>query len=317
MGTNELQVIEFEVKELTPAKITSNAEELKKFMIAVKDKYKGWIVTEEDIEIAKTERTKLNKLEKKISDERKRIQKEANADIEVLINNLKTYEKEVKDISNFIGNQLIKYDEEIKEAKKDEISEIIDNVFRENVELKLFLSINEKWLNKTFSLKKIEEEIEMQFDALNKKQKFILGQLEVVNEEIENKIIFNDIQYLMNAEFDEVMKTLINKKNEIKATEENIRKRAEEEKIRALEELEAKKEIEKQQAIEKAQNKPVQEENRNAQENVSEVKKSCENVKYFNTTIRFEKAPLTFLKELKILSDRYQIKYELKENIEL
>ena len=162
-----------------------------------------------------------------------------------------------------------------------------------------------------------QEEIKKQFNALNKKQKFILGQLEVVNEEIENKIIFNDIQYLMNAEFDEVMKTLINKKNEIKATEENIRKRAEEEKIRALEELEAKKEIEKQQAIEKAQNKPVQEENRNAQENVSEVKKSCENVKYFNTTIRFEKAPLTFLKELKILSDRYQITYELKENIEL
>ncbi|MBP6282335.1 MAG: hypothetical protein KA384_09845, partial [Leptotrichiaceae bacterium] len=64
-------------------------------------------------------------------------------------------------------------------------------------------------------------------------------------------------------------------------------------------------------------NKPVQQENRNAQENVSEVKKSCENVKYFNTTIRFEKAPLTFLKELKILSDRYQITYELKENIEL
>ncbi len=317
MGTNELQVVEFEIKKLTPAKIESNIEELENFMIAVKEKYHGWIVTEDEIKIATEERTKLNKLEKTISEERKRIQKEANADIEKLIEKLKTAEKDTKALSENINSQMKEFEEREWEAKQEEISEIIDNVFRENSELKLYLSRNDKWKNKTMTLAKIEKEIEEQFEKLEKKQGFIKGQIEAVNEEIENKIKFDDVQYLMNAEFDEIMKTLVAKKNEIKATEENIRKRAEEEKIRALEELEAKKEIEKQQAIEKAQNKPVQEENRNAQENVSEVKKSCENVKYFNTTIRFEKAPLTFLKELKILSDRYQITYELKENIEL
>ena len=36
MGTNELQVVEFEIKKITPAKIESNIEELESFMTAVK-----------------------------------------------------------------------------------------------------------------------------------------------------------------------------------------------------------------------------------------------------------------------------------------
>ena len=121
MGTQELQVIEFEVTKLVPAKVISNIDDLKNFMEIVRQKYEGWIVTEDDIDIAKSERTKLNKLEKKISDERKKIQKKANADIESLIENLKTYEKEVKGISNFIGEQLKEYDEKIREEKKIEV----------------------------------------------------------------------------------------------------------------------------------------------------------------------------------------------------
>ena len=79
MGTQELQVIEFEITELVPAKVVSNIDDLKNFMEIVKQKYKGWIVTEDDIDIAKSERTKLNKLEKIISSERKKVQKKANA----------------------------------------------------------------------------------------------------------------------------------------------------------------------------------------------------------------------------------------------
>ena len=130
----------------------------------------------------------------------------------------------------------------------------------------------------------------------------------------------------MNCEFDEIMKTLVNKKNEIKATEENIKKRAEEEKRRALEELERKKEQEKKVAVEEAIKKEVTEnshisstakEKEVSQANVPSVEKNAENEKHFDTTIRFENAPLSFLKELKALSDKYEIKYQLLENIEL
>ena len=51
--------------------------------------------------------------------------------------------------------------------------------------------------------------------------------------------------------------------------------------------------------------------------NIPSVEKNAENEKYFDTTIRFENAPLSFLKELKALSDKYEIKYQLLENIEL
>ena len=82
MEANELQVVEFKIKKIVPAKIESNIEELENFMAGVKEKYRGWIVTEDEIKFATEERTKLNKLEKILSEERKRIQKEATTDIE-------------------------------------------------------------------------------------------------------------------------------------------------------------------------------------------------------------------------------------------
>ena len=242
--------MELIIRSITPAVVQMNIEEVEKYMQEVKEKYVGWVVSEEEISVAKEERTKLNKLEKNISDVRKRIEKEGMSSIKDIIETLKNAEKETKMLSNNIGTQIKEFEEKEWETKQEEISEIIDNVFRENPELKLYITENSKWKNKGMTLNKIETELEDQFNSLRKKYNFILGQLKSVNEEIENKLSFKDIQYLMNCEFDEIMKTLVNKKNEIKATEENIKKRAEEEKRRALEELERKKEQEKKAAVE-------------------------------------------------------------------
>ena len=243
METKELQIVEFEIKNLVPAKIESNIEELEKFMVAVKEKYHGWVVTEDEIKIATEERTKLNKLEKTISDERKRIQKEANADIEKLIEKLKLAEKDTKSLSNNIAEQIKEFEEKEWENKLKEIEKIKDKIFSENKILEKYFVIGDKWKNKTMSLKKIEEEIKEQFEYWNKIYNFITSQLSAINEEIENKISFEDVQYLMLEDFDNIMKKLVDKKNEIKATEENMKKKAE---------LEAKKEREKQEAVEKA-----------------------------------------------------------------
>ena len=318
--------MELVIRSITPAVIQMNIEEVEKYMQEVKEKYVGWVVSEEEISVAKEERTKLNKLEKNIFDVRKRIEKEGMSSIKDIIETLKNAEKETKMLSNNIGTQIKEFEEKEWETKQEEISEIIDNVFRENPELKLYITENSKWKNKGMTLNKIETELEDQFNSLRKKYNFILGQLKSVNEEIENKLSFKDIQYLMNCEFDEIMKTLVNKKNEIKATEENIKKRAEEEKRRALEELERKKEQEKKAAVEEAIKKETTEnshisstakEKEVSQTNIPSVEKNAENEKYFDTTIRFENAPLSFLKELKALSDKYEIKYQLLENIEL
>ena len=307
MGTQELQVIEFEVTKLVPAKVISNIDDLKNFMEIVRQKYEGWIVTEDDIDIAKSERTKLNKLEKKISDERKKIQKKANADIESLIENLKTYEKEVKGISNFIGEQLKEYDEKIREEKKIEVQTKINNIFTRNPGLKIFLEWNDKWLDKSFTFKKIENEVQKQYEELEKKQDFINSQIEKANAEIQFMITFESMKFLMSEDYSVITEKIESKKNEIKQTEENLKQKAEEEKHKALEEAE----IQKQKEIEEIKRQQT------VGQNIEMAKENTKNEKHFDTTLRFENAPLSFLKELKALSDKYEIKYQLLENIEL
>jgi len=300
MGTQELQVIEFEVTELVPAKVISNIDDLENFMEIVRQKYKGWIVTEDDIDIAKSERTKLNKLEKKISDERKKIQKKANADIEILIENLKTYEKEVKGISNFISEQLKGYDEKIKEEKKVEVQKRINNIFTKNPGLKIFLEWNDKWLDKSFTFKKIENEVQKQYEELEKKQDFINSQIEKANSEIEFMITFESMKFLMTEDYNVITEKIESKKNEIKQTEENLRQKAEEKKQRELAELEAKKEREKEEAIKAAQQQ---------NDEVKKTQKTAVNGKYYDITLRFPKAPSQFLKDFKKLVDSYGLEY--------
>jgi len=300
MGTQELQVIEFEVTKLVPAEVVSNIDDLKNFMEIVKQKYEGWIITEDDIDVAKSERTKLNKLEKKISDERKKIQKKANADIETLIENLKTYEKEVKEISNFIGEQLKGYDEKIREEKKVEVQKKINNIFTRNPGLKIFLEWNDKWLDKSFTFKKIENEVQKQYDELEKKQDFINSQIAKANSEIEFMITFESMKFLMTEDYSVITEKIESKKNEIKQTEENLRQKAEEEKQRELAELEAKKEREKEEAIKVAQQQ---------NDEVKKTQKTAVNGKYYDITLRFPKAPSQFLKDFKKLVDSYGLEY--------
>ena len=299
MGTQELQVIEFEVTELVPAKVSSNIDDLKNFMKIVKQKYEGWIVTEDDIDIAKSERTKLNKLEKKISDERKKIQKKSNADIEILIDTLKTYEKEVKGISNFIGEQLKGYDEKIREKKKVEVQKKINNIFTRNPGLKIFLEWNDKWLDKSFTFKKIENEVQKQYDELEKKQDFINSQIAKANSEIEFMITFESMKFLMTEDYNVITEKIESKKNEIKQTEANLRQKAEEEKQRAIEEAE----IQKQKEIEEIKKQQIVQ---IELQNIETTKKE----KYYDTTIRFINAPLSFLIMLKKEADRLGIETE-------
>ena len=299
MGTQELQVIEFEITELVPAKVVSNIDDLKNFMEIVKQKYKGWIVTEDDIDIAKSERTKLNKLEKIISSERKKVQKKANADIEILIDTLKTYEKEVKGISNFIGEQLKGYDEKIREKKKVEVQKKINNIFTRNPGLKIFLEWNDKWLDKSFTFKKIENEVQKQYDELEKKQDFINSQIAKANSEIEFMITFESMKFLMTEDYNVITEKIESKKNEIKQTEANLRQKAEEEKQRAIEEAE----IQKQKEIEEIKKQQIVQ---IELQNMETTKKE----KYYDTTIRFINAPLSFLIMLKKEADRLGIETE-------
>lgn len=320
--------MELIIREITPAVVQMNIEEVERFMLKTKEKYQNIVFTEDNIKTAMEKRAELNKLEKNIADVRKKIEKEGMANIKNIIDTLKTAEKDTKALSGNIGEQIRQFEEKTWQNKLEEIGKIKNEIFQGNKILEGYFVIGEKWKNKTATLKKIEEEIKEQFEYWNKRYNFITSQLEAVNEEIENKLQFEDVQYLMLEEYDSIMKRLVDKKNEIKATEENIKRRAEEEKQRAIEEselkkqkelaeLEERKEREKQEALKKAQNGSIQAINETVKENTEEVEKKAVSGKFFDTTIRFKKAPLEFLKELKKISDSFNLEYELLENREL
>ncbi len=247
------------ISKLTGATIESNINELDLYMEETKKRYENWVVIETEVKNAREERAILNKLEKELSDTRKKVQKEGLSSIDSFLDKLKESEKEIKILSKNIDEQIKQFEEQEIETKLKEVSEIKNRIFESNKRLEGFFTPNKKWENKTFKIKDVETEIQEMFDSLNKKYDFILAQLNACNEEIENKIDFDSVYSLMNEEYDTIMKKLVEKKNQIKETETNIKKKAEEEKQKALAELEQKKELEKVEAIEKAKQETIEE----------------------------------------------------------
>ena len=299
------------IKKLTGATIESNISELDTYMQETKKRYENWIVIESEIKNAKEERALLNKLEKELSNTRKKVQKEGLASIDNFIDKLKESEKEIKILSENINNQIKAFEEQEIETKLSEVSEIKNRIFESNKMLEGFFTPNKKWENKTFKIKDVEIEIQEMFNVLNKKYEFILAQLNACNEEIDNKIDFDSVYNLMNEEYDTIMKKLVEKKNQIKETETNIKKKAEEEKQKALAELEEKKELEKVKAVEEAK-----QENK-AEETISKIETVEE-----NTTTVLNESKKTYLvievtgldmnvaRELKMFLDGNNINYK-------
>ena len=302
---SETQTLELVIKKITPAQVESNIEQLDTYMSNVTEHYKNWIVTEDSLKEAATERTKLNKLEKNLAEFRKRVQEEGLKDINAFIQKLKNSEKEVKTLSNKIKTQIDEFEEKQWEEKQKEIQKKINGMFVRNKKLKQFVVHNPKWKNKTFTMNKIESELSEQLENLVNKKQFIENELEKANKGIEFKIVFEAVQFLMNSEYSEIVKEIEKKRNETKKTEENLRQKAEEEKQKELAELEAKKEREKEEAVKNAQIKATQQQNN---EN-KETQKTAVNSKYYDITLRFPKAPSQFLKDFKELVDSYGLEY--------
>lgn len=309
--------MELVIQKITPAVVDMNIAEVEKYMLEVKEKYTGWVVTEEEIKLAQEERAKLNKLEKNISEVRKKIEKEGMVDIKNIIDTLKQAEKDTKILSNNISDQIKNFEEEEWKLKREEIKKIINRNSIRREDLREFIIPNEKWKNKTFNFSKIESEIIEQFEGLEKKKNFITTEIEKANSEINFKIIFENMKFLINEDYNVIIAKIENEKNKIKQTEENLRKKAEEEKQKEFAELEAKKEREKEEAVLKAQNQATMRENKTSKVNVEEVERKAVSGKFFDTTIRFPNAPIEFLKEFKKLVELYNIEYKLLENIEL
>lgn len=149
------------IEKLVPKLIAFNNEELKNQLLPQLQNYKNIVYTEEQISTAKADRANLNKLKTAIDDERKRIKK-------IYLDPYNHFESQVKEIvtlvedtSNVIDSQVKRFEEEKKNIKKMQIIEFwnekIDNL-ADLIDINTIF--NDQWLNATYSLKKVQEDIE-------------------------------------------------------------------------------------------------------------------------------------------------------------
>ena len=111
----------------------------------------------------------------------------------------------------------------------------------------------------------------------------------------------------MNEEYDTIMKKLVEKKNQIKETENNIKQKAEQEKKKALEELEAKKELEKIQAVELAKQETIEENKTESTKNTTTIPNES---KKAYLVIEVTGLDMNVAKELKQFLDENNINYK-------
>lgn len=135
-----------------------NNEELKTAIAKKMEDYKGLVFTEETIADGKKDRADLSKLRGAIDNERKRIKK-------MCMEPYDKFEKEVKEVLGLVDEQINAIDVQIKEVeqiKREEKRKTVQELF-ESIGFQKFVTLemiwDEKWLNASVSLSKVENQM--------------------------------------------------------------------------------------------------------------------------------------------------------------
>lgn len=135
-----------------------NREEVKKSIADKMSDYKTLVFTEESITDAKKDRANLRKLKDAFETERKRVKK-------LCMEPYDKFEREIREVTGLIDEPIQLIDSQIKEVeqkKKDQKRKEIEELFS-SIGFQTFVKLDqifeEKWLNSTFSLPKIEEQM--------------------------------------------------------------------------------------------------------------------------------------------------------------
>lgn len=217
-----------EIKALAP--IQFNYEDIKKWITEKAKEYKSMVYTEETITNAKSDRATLNKVAKALNDEKIRIKKEVLKPFEDFESKCKELQGIITDASNSIDIQVKAFETKEQEEKKKQIEDLFNTYIGDFKELIIFEQIfNQRWLNKTYTIKKIEDEIKHLIAKTTTDLKVIDAQIqdESINKSVKN-YYFNNITdpSILGNSLQEGMK--IDENN--KKIEELNRQKAEQEK---------------------------------------------------------------------------------------
>lgn len=153
-------ILKTPIEELTPKLIAFNNEDIVNQLKPQLEHYKNITYTENDVPTAKADRATLNKFRDAIDDERKRIKKYYLQPYDHFEQQVKEITALIDETSKSIDVQVKNFEDQKKQLKKCEIVEFwnqnignlanlinIENVF------------SDQWLNTTYSLKKVKEDI--------------------------------------------------------------------------------------------------------------------------------------------------------------
>lgn len=158
--------MELRVEQVTiPENIAFNYEELKQELSDKVKMYETLVYTDDQIKSAKTDRADLNRLKKALNDERIRREKEYMQPF----NAFKVQINEIIGIIDkpvaLIDKQIKEYEEQQRKEKKKNIEEFF-STYPHPEWLKLSQIWEERWLNASVSLKRVQEEIDGHVDNI-------------------------------------------------------------------------------------------------------------------------------------------------------
>ena len=142
----------------SPEVIDFNFEELKEEITNKSALYKNMVYTDETIKDAKSDRALLNKFKTALEDKRKEVKKQC-------LEPYNQFEKQIKELVaiidepvKLIGEQITEFEDREKAEKHEQVIELFEKAgFQSFVTLEQIY--DPKWLNKSVSLKSIEEEL--------------------------------------------------------------------------------------------------------------------------------------------------------------
>lgn len=160
-----------------PQQIGFNFEELKAELTQRLEHYNNLVVTEDAIQAAKTDRASLRKLSSTIDDRRKEVEKQWNAP-------LTTFKAQAKELVTLIGEPVAAIDKQIKAFEESEkakkrteveaaYAEIVPENLRDIIPLDRIL--DQKWLNKTTTMKAIRAALADKCERVNVDMKLLDG----------------------------------------------------------------------------------------------------------------------------------------------
>ena len=214
--------------------INANFEEVKESLNQSLEKYKGIVVTEENLQDCKKIQQDIGKIEKGIEDLRKSVKKDMEAPINEFDAKCKALTALTDEVKKPIKEGIVLYDTKRKEEKKKQAEEVIKECI---ISLALSekysrqLTVLDKYTNLSASKKSVVEDVQARGQALKQQQDSEEKEIEntkasinafvdSINEDINSKLEADDYyKYITGSNITRIMEIIKREHDKVKLAE--------------------------------------------------------------------------------------------------